>query len=119
MKDHSTFGLNQQMDSTSDILYGELYFEVQLKGVFADSKTFYDCIPKISPRHILTNYQQRKSSSDLNLSKFVEEYFHIPGRSDKSFPMKPNESIVDDLNAMWDVLTRENHETIEGSSLIA
>ena len=106
------------MNVTADVLYGELYKEVQLKGVFDDSKTFNDCIPKISPKEIREKYEQRKSSSDWNLSEFVNEYFDLAKQVKKCFERKKEISIVDHLNNLWDELSRENRQSIEGSSLI-
>ena len=45
-----------------DEAYGELFREIQLKAVFADSKTFPDCVPKIKTEEILKKYEVQKKS---------------------------------------------------------
>jgi alpha,alpha-trehalase len=45
----------QAPQTTPDKIYGELFHDVQMKKVFADGKTFVDCIPKRNPKNIVAN----------------------------------------------------------------
>ena len=102
-----------------DVLYGELFDEVQLKHVFTDTKTFVDCVPKIPSEEIVKLYLEKKSSSSFDLFSFVNEYFHFPYSPKTNFCSDINISTVDHINRLWDILTRPADQTIEGSSRIA
>ncbi|CAF1342378.1 unnamed protein product [Adineta ricciae] len=102
-----------------DEIYGELFREVQLKRIFSDTKTFVDCVPKISSEEILRIYNEKKSLSNFNLSKFIEENFNFPHSPAKNFSSERNLSTVDHINRLWEILSRPADEIVEGSSRIA
>lgn len=106
------------MNETPDVLYGELYFDVQLKGIYSDSKTFVDLIPKMSPKDILNIYQQTKSSPNFDLLQFVNEYFDEEKKCGEAFKTNKELSIVEHIDSLWKILSRENVERKEGSSLL-
>ncbi|MEL6805501.1 MAG: hypothetical protein AAFO91_17165, partial [Bacteroidota bacterium] len=56
-------------------LYPVLFDAVQMAGLFPDSKTFVDYIPKRSPQELETAYQAQKDSSNFDLRAFVEANF--------------------------------------------
>lgn len=96
---------------------GELFHEVQMQGIFADSKTFVDYTPKSDPAEILVAYQQQKNDSDFSLADFVAENFNPPFELpamdvDTSTPM------ITHLNNKWDRLTRSSDESATYSTLI-
>ena len=66
--------------STPDLIYGELFTDVQLSGIFPDSKTFVDCIPKKDPFQIVAEYLAIKNNPAIrfSLQLFIEENFWIP-----------------------------------------
>ena len=61
-----------------DEIYGALFDSVQMKSIFPDSKTFVDCMPKMSSDSILTIYEVERKKSDFNLQSFVNQYFTLP-----------------------------------------
>ena len=69
---------NTQITPTPDKLWGNLFEDVQLNRVFADNKTFVDCIPKYEPAYIMKQYLQEKKKSSFDLKAFVYQYFIIP-----------------------------------------
>jgi alpha,alpha-trehalase len=101
-----------------DVLYGELYRNVQLEHVFADTKTFVDCIPRISVEEILNIYQEQKCLSNFDLSKFVDEYFEIPDFSPINYSSDLKMSTVDHINSLWNILSRPSDQPQIGSSRI-
>ncbi|MGB8464561.1 MAG: hypothetical protein WCE49_06430, partial [Terrimicrobiaceae bacterium] len=52
-----------------------LFEDVQLSGIFADEKTFVDCLPKCSLEEIAKEYQLAKDSPGFNLREFVLSHF--------------------------------------------
>ena len=101
-----------------DNLYGELFREVQLKHVFPDTKTFVDCVPKISPEEIVKLYFEKKNLSEFDLSKFINEYFNLPNSPGENFTSDVKISTVDHINRLWDILSRPADEPASGSSRI-
>ena len=106
-----------------DQLFGNLFRDVQLGHVFADSKTFVDCVPKLSPGDLVTLYETEKQKPAFNLSAFVHNYFVVPGKvadgplpddyvSDKTI------STAEHINRLWDRLTRQADPPVEGSSRV-
>jgi alpha,alpha-trehalase len=54
-----------QAPQTPDKIYGELFHAVQMNRVFADGKTFVDCIPLRSPQAIMEDYHRLKRSDSI------------------------------------------------------
>ena len=44
------------------IKYGPLYRDVQLRGIFPDSKTFPDLIPHATPQNVVRNYTMARQA---------------------------------------------------------
>ncbi len=61
--------------TSPDILFGELFIEVQTQQIFEDSKTFADAIPKFKAKEILLKYTQEKNKADFDLTIFVNQNF--------------------------------------------
>lgn len=87
--------------------YSELFKEVQLKAIFADSKTFADCVPKIKAEEILKKYEEQKKTKNFDLRKFVLENFSMPSTAGKVFASNPSNSAQQHINELWLVLTRK------------
>ena len=95
------------MNSATQIFeLSPLFEDVQMGKVFADGKSFVDCIPKRNPDEILQLYLQQKSKHDFDLKKFVLEHFDIPQIFTEKYQTKYATASAH-LNALWDVLTRE------------
>ena len=65
--------------------YGDLFVAVQTARVFADSKTFVDCVPLRDPGAILDEYRATRDAPGFDLARFVhanfraEQQFGVPG----------------------------------------
>jgi len=57
---------------------GPLFHDVQMSGIFADSKTFVDARPLRLPAEIVSLYADARNSVTFDLRKFVEQYFELP-----------------------------------------
>ncbi len=83
-----------------------LFDEVQKQKVFADGKTFVDCLNKKDLQEILEEYQQSKESGDFDLKKFVHKHFELPHVPETGFTSSARNDIVDHIESLWPVLTR-------------
>ncbi len=87
-----------------------LFNDVQMQPVFADGKTFVDCIPKEDTDVILEKYFEQKDSSGFNLEKFVQAYFELPKVFAADYTTDSNSTTGQHINDLWEVLTREPDE---------
>lgn len=87
--------------------YGELFEQVQLQAVFPDSKTFVDCLPKAPVSEIMALFNKQKNKSKFDIKKFVEKYFSLPPQPSSGYKSDQNRSVVEHINALWPVLTRQ------------
>ncbi|MCB0521986.1 MAG: alpha,alpha-trehalase TreF [Lewinellaceae bacterium] len=106
------------MTEPHDKVFGELFVAVQKSGVFPDSKTFVDCVPKQEPEEILAAYQKAKSQANFDLYHFVEQHFEKPKPPTTNFTADPNRPVDEHIELLWDVLTRDADRAVPGSSLI-
>ncbi len=104
--------------STPDIVYGRLFEEVQLSGIFEDSKTFVDCIPLRDPAQIMAAYERERSLPGFDLETFVRRFFELPGTSQDAYQSDRTKSASEHIKALWDKLLRDQDEVQKGSSLI-
>lgn len=104
---------------TPDRVYGELFTDVQMSGIFPDSKTFVDCIPKREPAAIVKDYLAAKNNPALrfSLKLFVEENFEMPKTPQLTY-IQQEKDVVKHIKNLWSALKREADKPIEGSSLI-
>ena len=87
-----------------------LFNDVQMQPVFADGKTFVDCIPKEDTDVILEKYLEQKDTSSFNLENFVLAHFDLPKVFAGDYATDSNNSTGEHINDLWDVLTREPDE---------
>src|SRR5258708_26541599 len=55
-----------------DKIYGKLFVDVQMSRVFADGKTFVDCVPKRKPADIVAGYETARTTSVFELKNFFK-----------------------------------------------
>jgi alpha,alpha-trehalase len=92
-----------------------MFKEIQLSGVFADSKTFVDSVPKGSMAEVAALYHKQKKAPAFNLSEFVRTHFALPVDSVDDFKSDTSKPVAEHLNALWDVLTRKPDIAIAGT----
>jgi alpha,alpha-trehalase len=97
---------------------GELFHDVQLAGLFSDSKTFADAQPLRSPAEILSLYRAGRGTPGFDLRAFVERHFTIPQPFGETFRSDTARSMEEHVRALWPVLTRARDTVHEYSSLI-
>ncbi len=60
------------------VLFGDLYADVELAHIFPDSKEFADATAKSPPPEILALYHAKKPNSLEGLKRFVALHFDLP-----------------------------------------
>jgi alpha,alpha-trehalase len=86
------------------VVFGKLYADVELSGIFADSKTFADAIPRRPPTAILADYRQGLSKADLRA--FVIGNFDVPAQAEAAAPSTARPPLAAHIAALWPVLAR-------------
>ncbi len=112
---------SEATDETADFYepwesLGPLFHDVQMAGVFPDSKTFVDCTPKSDPATIASDYLARKDDPDFDLKAFVSANFIPP--SEPEIVASREESLKMHLENHWKNLTRKASESDGISTLI-
>jgi alpha,alpha-trehalase len=94
-----------------DRLYGQLFHDVQTSRIFADNKTFVDCLPKKDPKEILSDYLRIKSNPNLrfSLEVFVKENFFLPDTTSSGFTTTEID-LVTHIDTLWSLLKRKPKE---------
>jgi alpha,alpha-trehalase len=98
--------------------YQELFVAVQTGGVFADSKTFVDCVPLQRPHAILEAYRAQSGRLDFDLPAFVHAHFRPEHRPVSGYVSDPDQPLVAHIDGLWPVLTRHPREHPAHSSLL-
>jgi len=104
---------------TPDEVYGRLFEDVQRSGIFPDSKTFPDCIPKRNPDSIVADYLRITSNPAIrfSLELFVKENFTLPPSPASPYTTK-QKTLVTHINELWPVLRRSADTAMPGNSLL-
>ena len=107
------------MNQSPDILFGQLFHDVQSSRLFADNKTFADCTPKMASETILSRYLLEKNGANFNLQTFVNQHFELPKVFASGFVSDVSDSVEAHINKLWPLLTRQPEAVPQGSSLLA
>src|SRR5207245_444974 len=97
---------------------GPLFQDVQLAGIFPDSKTFVDARPLQAPAELAGRYPAARDSAGFNLRRFVEQNFELPRPVGEGFHADTARTMEDHIRALWPVLTRRPDTADARSSLI-
>ncbi|HEV7620253.1 MAG TPA: alpha,alpha-trehalase TreF [Flavisolibacter sp.] len=102
-----------------EIIYGDLFKDIQLSKIFDDSKTFVDCIPRKDPKDILADYHKLKNNPSVrfSLKLFVEKNFFIPEKPASDYETNETDVAIH-INNLWTVLRRKSDSVTKGSSLL-
>jgi alpha,alpha-trehalase len=97
---------------------GALFNDVQLSGVFEDSKTFVDARPRRDPAEITRAYQDALTRGRLDLEAFIAHHFELPEAAGANYTSDTARSMEDHIRALWPVLTRSADRPDARSSLL-
>ncbi|MEL6624103.1 MAG: alpha,alpha-trehalase TreF [Bacteroidota bacterium] len=97
--------------------FPDLFPDVQMAGIFPDSKTFADCTPTKDPKVINEAYAKQKDQPDFGLQEFISAYFELPPQISSGFQADTSRSVSAHINTLWPVLTRASDNTSNTSLL--
>ncbi len=97
---------------------GTLFHDVQVSGMFEDSKTFADARALQPPATIAALYARERLLPGFNLRAFVERHFELPTQVGETFTADTTRTMAQHIRALWPVLTRPPDRPMTGSSLI-
>jgi alpha,alpha-trehalase len=100
------------------VLFGDLYADVELGGVFPDSKEFADATPESPPADILALYRSDKPETPDALKRFVVAHFDLPGQIAAPSAASERVPIREHIDKLWRVLTRNTPTAPPYSSLL-
>ncbi len=95
----------------------ELFAAVQAQRVFADSKTFVDCVPRRDPAAIRADFLRAPPADLAGLAGFVGRNFQAPPPEPPATTL-PTHDLSGYIDALWDVMRREPDPPGAGSSLL-
>lgn len=99
--------------TSPDILFAELFVEVQTQQIFEDSKTFADAIPKFKAKEILLKFTQEKNKPSFDLANFVNQNFTF---TNPPIKIENKKNLEEYLLEDWKNRTRKPFD--DGGSLI-
>ena len=85
---------------------GPLFQDVQLSGIFPDSKTFADARPRRDPGAIVAAYNATRGTAGFSLRTFVEAEFELPKAAGEGFQADTAGTMEAHIRTLWPVLTR-------------
>lgn len=88
-------------------LSGDLFRDVQLSGIFKDSKTFVDAVPIQSPAYIRKLYDSVKTTSGFSLKQFVYNSFIITEENIDTLRLPVYQPMVRHIEELWQYLLRK------------
>ena len=106
------------VDAAPSVQFGELFREVQMKGIFHDSKTFADMHYDESAEEILVDYHKHKNEPEFDLKAFVQRHFTVPNERPTVAPAEGSQSVDGYIANLWDVLRQQTDEGSGHSSLL-
>jgi alpha,alpha-trehalase len=97
---------------------GPLFHDVQVAGIFADSKTFVDARWRLPPDVTALRYAAAKNEDGFSLRSFVDQYFDLPQAVSDGRRSDTAQAMEDHIRALWPVLMRPPDRADPRSSLI-
>src|SRR2546425_862636 len=97
---------------------GSLFSDVQLSGIFPDSKEFVDARPRVDPSGVEARYDSARRTAGFVLRAFVEQNFVLPQPAGNGYHTVAAQSMRDHIKALWPLLTRPPDSADARSSLI-
>ena len=109
------------LPQTPDMVWGQLFTDVQLSMAMGDNKTFTDAVPKYDRETILKKYKATglgvKDSAKLR--DFVLENFKVPVTPNAGAGSEKVPSLKQHLEQLWPSLVRKSDVAEAGSSLLS
>ena len=85
--------------------YPTLFHDVQMAGIFSDSKYFADATPLLEPETLEKKYEDAKVLPGFDLLSFVKEHFSLPEEKTGGDSLSEGKSIDKHIKDLWSYLT--------------
>ncbi|NEU08504.1 alpha,alpha-trehalase TreA [Flavihumibacter sp. R14] len=115
---YETSAQTSRIVKTPDVIYAELFTNVQMEKIFPDGKTFVDCIPKRKPQEILADYRSLRNRSGFTFRSFIDSNFIVPVNPVSAYKSDTSKSVKIHIKELWPLLHRNPDNVVEGSSLL-
>ncbi|MFN8580072.1 MAG: trehalase family glycosidase [Gemmatimonadaceae bacterium] len=96
---------------------GSLFHDVQMAGLFPDSKTFVDSRTRGAPAEVAAAYQRASRQPGFSLKDFVNEHFVLPAAT-TDVGADTASSVESHVRLLWSALTRPADRADSTSSLV-
>jgi alpha,alpha-trehalase len=97
---------------------GPLFHDVQMAGLFPDSKTFADARALQAPSEIARRYTAERGRPGFDLRAFVAEHFEPPRPAGEGVAVDTSSSMEQHIRRLWPALTRPADAPQPYSSLL-
>ena len=97
---------------------GRLFHDVQMAGVFEDSKTFVDARPLRPPAEIVALYERARARPGFSLAEFVARHVAPPADPGAGVRTDTTRTMEEHIVALWPALTRAPDAANPRSSLV-
>ena len=116
-----TTACKRQADTVKEIDFyeTELFKDVQINGIFEDSKTFVDLVPKRDIHEVLQDYDNQKDQPGFELINFVTENFSDQATAVLQFETDTTKTMYEHISSIWPKLTRGPDAAVPFSSRLA
>jgi alpha,alpha-trehalase len=102
-----------------EVLFKDLFVDVQTLHVFTDGKEFADAVPKSDPARILAAYHEVKPRSAEEVKAFVETHFTLPNEVVAETASAQVVPIAEHIDRLWTELTRSTPQWPRYASALA
>jgi alpha,alpha-trehalase len=87
--------------------YQELFVAVQTGRIFADSKSFVDCVPLVVPEEVMRRYRADHALPGFDLGGFVKQHFAHEPLPENHYVADPKQTLAAHIDGLWSVLSRQ------------
>jgi alpha,alpha-trehalase len=100
-------------------LYGDLFVDVQMQGVFDDGKTFVDLRPRRpeAAHELESRYRVARGTPGFRLADFVAEHFEAPAQA-VTPALRKGLPLADHIVQLWPLLERDSRARSAPDSLL-
>jgi len=114
---NDTHNKASKVQASLNFFESELFKQVQMEGIFSDSKTFADAIPKLPMEEILAKYNSTLiNNNKVNIADFVQENFFIP-EVNEIVVEQPSLDINNQIEVLWQALKMPADNQLNSSLL--
>jgi alpha,alpha-trehalase len=110
-----TNNITSKVQTSLAFFESELFNQVQMSGIFPDSKTFADAIARFPIEDILKKYNSAPINNE-NIIEFIEENFIIP-KLNEILIETPSLDINKQIDALWQALRMPADQQLNSSLL--